>query len=113
MTTSDEALGKKEMTISDEEGDKIRERLDVIRHEGKAEHGLGKKGHLLYDFVEDKYFFREYTSEDKKCFVDYELRVEDIMIEITDRWVIMRQSKTGNVIDWETEKERVLRRNSS
>ena len=58
----------------------------------------GQVGHLL--FTNDEYIFRVY-SDDKKSFVDYELKAEDIKIKIVDNYVALEDTDDGqHSITW-------------
>jgi hypothetical protein len=46
----------------------------------------GTKGFLLYNPFDNVYFFRVYLSDDKKTYKDYDLKCEDLEIEIIDNF---------------------------
>lgn len=57
----------------------------------------GVKGFLLYSPFTHKHFFRVYESEDKRKFTDYDLRAEDIEVELlSDYNSLYKNEESGN-----------------
>jgi hypothetical protein len=45
-----------------------------------------QRGYILYSPEDDCYYFRIYTSEDKRQFKDYKLQHYDLEVEIVDNY---------------------------
>lgn len=56
------------------------------------------EGYLLYDMIDDKYFFRVYNDSTKKNFTDYKLSAEDIKIKILSELSLYEEKE--NRLDW-------------
>lgn len=60
----------------------------------------GVTDYLLYNPFEKQYFFRVYDSADKSKYTDYDLKIEDMEIQITDRFCSLIESEDGNCINY-------------
>ena len=62
----------------------------------------GVRGFILYSpFGKERgrYFFRVYTS--KGQFIDYDIRTEEIEVELDGEWLSLYESENGkNYLDW-------------
>lgn len=58
----------------------------------------GQRGFLLYNPFDHKYFFRVYAED--RSFVDYDLCVEDLEIEILDKFTSLYKGPERNRLDY-------------
>ena len=56
----------------------------------------GVQGFLLYSPFTKDYFFRVYDPTDKSKFKDYDLRFEDMQIEIKDNFVALYEDEESD-----------------
>jgi hypothetical protein len=59
-----------------------------------------KKGFLLYNPFEKTYFFRIYHPKDKRKYKDYDLRIEELEIEIICNWASLYNKEHQSYLDW-------------
>lgn len=63
----------------------------------------GTKGFLLYSPFDEQFFFRIYTSEDKREFKDFRLAAEDIEVEILADDLSFYEDGERKKLDWSSE----------
>ena len=65
------------------------------KKENKAK---GVRGYLLYNPIDQKYFFRVYNKKDATKFKDYKITAEDIEIKLLSNFNALIEFDTGEKI---------------
>jgi len=60
----------------------------------------GVRGFILWNPINEQYFFRVYNPENRREYKDYKLQIEDLEIEIIAGGASLYESKLGNTLDW-------------